>query len=487
MEPIPHRADDPPTTPAPAAGPPVHATDLDAPAEPPAADDTAGTRRRGTTTPRTVTLTIPDPRTVLTAIGRWLAPPPQPGKGPGTGQGGPARPTGVGPWLVRQLSLPRLSGLAVTLALVVGLALTSLDPNGSTPTGQVLQPSTFTGAGQAPTAADPAQQGGAPLALAVTAPPPTTAPATTTTLQPPAAPPAAAPPAPLPATPVVGQSAAPKTLSGNGIPARAKTAYTAAATRMTTLAPGCRLPWTLLAAVGRIESDHGRAAGSTLVAGSGRAVPPIYGIRLDGTTPGTGTVRDTDHGSLDADPVYDRAVGPLQFLPATWRTHATDADNDGAANPQDIDDAALAAARYLCTPPAGTTTVPDLSNPTGQWNAAWRYNHSTNYANLVLALTTTYTTGKPATVVTPPAGATTTRPTLTITITPSPSPTPTATPTSTTTAATGTTSATATTTTVTQTPTSATTPTSGNTVTVTVTMVTVTVTGQPATTTTTAK
>ena len=67
MEPIPHRADDPPTTPAPAAGPPVHATDLDAPAEPPAADDTAGTRRRGTTTPRTVTLTIPDPRTVLTA------------------------------------------------------------------------------------------------------------------------------------------------------------------------------------------------------------------------------------------------------------------------------------------------------------------------------------------------------------------------------------------------------------------------------------
>ena len=53
-------------------------------------------------------------------------------------------------------------------------------------------------------------------------------------------------------------------------------------------------------------------------------------------------------GQLDGDAVCDRAVGPMQFIPSTWRNYAIDADGDGRADPHDIDDAALASARYLC-------------------------------------------------------------------------------------------------------------------------------------------
>jgi membrane-bound lytic murein transglycosylase B len=249
-------------------------------------------------------------------------------------------------------------------------------------------------------------------------------------------PPAAPQVTALPAKPVTGQTTASRQLASSGIPARARNAYTTAAAQITTAAPTCHLSWALLAAIGRVESNHGRAAGSTLNTRSGRATPPIYGPRLDGTTPGLSTVRDTDRGALDADPTYDRAVGPMQFLPSTWRTFATDGDGDRIADPQDIDDATVTAARYLCT------TTDNLSTTTGQWNAAYRYNHSISYANLVLALTTTYTTGKPATVVNPPTGATTSPPTITITITP-----PTTTTSTTTSTSTSTTSSSSTTTT----------------------------------------
>ncbi len=47
-------------------------------------------------------------------------------------------------------------------------------------------------------------------------------------------------------------------------------------------------------------------------------------------------------------PTYDRAVGPMQFLPGTWGRWGSDGDRDGVSDPQDVDDAALAAARYLC-------------------------------------------------------------------------------------------------------------------------------------------
>ena len=39
----------------------------------------------------------------------------------------------------------------------------------------------------------------------------------------------------------------------------------------------------------------------------------------------------------------------MQFIPSTWSIVGVDADNDGQRNPQDVDDAALASAVYLCS------------------------------------------------------------------------------------------------------------------------------------------
>src|SRR5512133_331853 len=130
-------------------------------------------------------------------------------------------------------------------------------------------------------------------------------------------------------------------LAANGIPARAAQAYRKAAA-----AAGCGVPWTLVAAIGRVESDHGRFGGATLLT-DGRSAPPILGIPLDGR-PGVAMIRDTDGGRWDQDTTYDRAVGPLQFIPGTWATFGVDGDNDGKIDPFDIDDAAASAAEYLC-------------------------------------------------------------------------------------------------------------------------------------------
>jgi Transglycosylase SLT domain len=176
-----------------------------------------------------------------------------------------------------------------------------------------------------------------------------------------------------------GQSGAPATsqLAAGGIPARAVQAYQAAA-----VAAGCGIPWTLVAAIGRVESDHGRFAGATLLA-DGRSDPPIVGIPLDGR-PGVAAIKDTDGGRWDGDRSYDRAVGPMQFIPGTWATFGVDGDGNGKTDPFDIDDAAASAAKYLCK--AGG----DLSNEAGQRNAVYSYNRSTAYVDNVLALAALY-------------------------------------------------------------------------------------------------
>lgn len=73
------------------------------------------------------------------------------------------------------------------------------------------------------------------------------------------------------------------------------------------LCPG--LGWPVLAGVGKVESNHGRAA--SLVSSTG-------------------------------------AQGPMQFEPATWVRYGVDADGDGRADPFDAADAIAAAAGYLC-------------------------------------------------------------------------------------------------------------------------------------------
>jgi hypothetical protein len=175
------------------------------------------------------------------------------------------------------------------------------------------------------------------------------------------------------------------TLSTNGIPSAALYAYRRAETLLGKADESCHLPWNLVAAIGRVESNHGRTNGNALNA-DGLAEPGIYGVALDGRD-GRAKISDTDSGALDKDPVYDRAVGPMQFIPGTWKNVAVDSDNDGKKNPQDIDDAATAAGIYLC---AGTD---DLSTQSGAAAAVGRYNHSSSYVELVLAISARYAQG----------------------------------------------------------------------------------------------
>jgi len=203
------------------------------------------------------------------------------------------------------------------------------------------------------------------------------------------APPSAAPPA-------VGDTTTTGRLASSGIPLRVLQAYLAAAATTARTTPGCHLTWSLLAGIGRIETNHGRYGGAGITAG-GLVTPPIYGPRLDGSG-GMPSVRDTDGGRLDGLATSDRAVGPMQFLPGTWTSVATDADGDGVVEPQDVDDASLAAARYLCL--GGT----DLATPTGRWEAVYRYNRSGSYVSLVLAMADSYATGVAAPVQAAPSG-----------------------------------------------------------------------------------
>lgn len=176
------------------------------------------------------------------------------------------------------------------------------------------------------------------------------------------------------------------TSSTNGIPSAALAAYQRAETVINSADETCNLSWQLVAAIGRVESNHGRFGGNTLD-DNGLAVPGIYGIALDGSN-NTAVIRDTDAGLFDNDQAFDRAVGPMQFIPSTWSVVGVDADGDAQRNPQDIDDAALASAVYLCS------GADDLGTLTGQRAAVYRYNHSTAYVDLVLSIMDAYLDGE---------------------------------------------------------------------------------------------
>ena len=186
---------------------------------------------------------------------------------------------------------------------------------------------------------------------------------------------------PEPATP-----AAVSGLAANGIPNVALNAYRVATARMSSAKPGCGIDWSLLAGIGRVESNHGRFGGATLNA-DGTSTPEIRGPALDGGK--FAYIADSDNGRFDHDTTYDRAVGAMQFIPTTWRSYAVDGDGNGTTDPFDIDDAALGAAHYLCV--AGG----NLRTESGLRRAVLAYNHSNSYVDQVLALARAYAAGIP--------------------------------------------------------------------------------------------
>lgn len=172
------------------------------------------------------------------------------------------------------------------------------------------------------------------------------------------------------ASPVMGAAGPPQApiaqpvATTGPIPAVALAAYHRAADA----SGSCRLNWSLLAGIGKVESDHGRVGGASLDAG-GTAHPAIAG-------PGT---------------AYGTAKGPMQFIDATWSRWGHDGNGDGRVDVQNVYDATLAAAGYLCA--AGG----DLSTLAGQQRAVFAYNHLHSYVADVLAFAAAYANGLPET------------------------------------------------------------------------------------------
>ncbi|SOB79202.1 lytic transglycosylase domain-containing protein [Streptomyces sp. 1331.2] len=253
------------------------------------------------------------------------------------------------------------------------------------------------------------------------------------------------PPGTLPGAPAAGPFAA----TGPALPATVFAAYRQAEASLAQRSPGCHLPWQLLAGIGQVES--GQANGGQVDA-SGTLLQPILGPALDGN--GFAAIPDTDGGRYDGDARWDRAVGPMQFIPSTWEAWGADANGDGKADPNNVFDAAEAAGRYLC---AGGR---DLADPAQLDRAVLSYNNSGEYLRTVRNWMAHFGSGTVATVPNRPgsplppvslpspflpvAGGTTTgtgstgttpapapTPDPTAPVTPAPAPSPTAQPTTT--------------------------------------------------------
>ncbi|WP_314172828.1 lytic transglycosylase domain-containing protein [Streptomyces winkii] len=166
----------------------------------------------------------------------------------------------------------------------------------------------------------------------------------------------------------------PITPSESGIPASVLAAYKKAARSLGASDPACGLRWELLAAIGKVESGQARGGA---VDKAGTTLKPILGPVLNGS--GFARINDTDGGRLDGDRRFDRAVGPMQFIPSTWHRWGVDGNGDGSRDPANVHDAALAAAGYLC---AGER---DLRAKSGLHRAVLSYNDSRAYLRTVLA------------------------------------------------------------------------------------------------------
>jgi membrane-bound lytic murein transglycosylase B len=172
-----------------------------------------------------------------------------------------------------------------------------------------------------------------------------------------------------------------RTARQTGIPERALRAYVAAAATVSAVAPTLGIGWNTVAAVGSFETAHGTYGGGSLTA-EGLVSHPVVGPVLNGD--GFAAIADTDAGALDGDARWDRAVGPMQFIPSPWQLVGRDGNGDGTADPFNIDDAALGAATYLCA------NDRDLTTADGWTDAIYAYNQSDAYIQQVRDQATAY-------------------------------------------------------------------------------------------------
>lgn len=153
-------------------------------------------------------------------------------------------------------------------------------------------------------------------------------------------------------------------------------AYFRASIQMAERRPGCGISWDQLAGVGLIESRHGSFGGSS-VGPDGRTTNEILGPVLDGDP--FAAISDTDGGSWDGNLEWDRAVGPMQFIPSSWDIYGLDGNGDGVRDPHNLYDAAYAAAEHLCRGYSG------IQNDGVYRRALLGYNRSAVYGSDVMA------------------------------------------------------------------------------------------------------